>query len=137
METDRFDALTARLAQGLSRRRHLGALAAVGTVSALVPRHVAGKKKKKKCPTCPVPTTPAPAFCAGKNTCAQSGQANCEASGDECFCFIREDNAASICGIGQGITQNCGTCPSGTVCVMLGGGCGSGFGCVAPCPNPR
>ena len=48
METDRFDALTVHLTQGLNRRRSLGALVALGTVATLAAEADAGKKGRKK-----------------------------------------------------------------------------------------
>ncbi len=48
METERFDDLTARLARGLTRRRGLGLLAALGAATTLATGAEAGKHKKKK-----------------------------------------------------------------------------------------
>ena len=47
MENDRFDALTARLAGGLTRRR-LGGLVALGAGAALTADPASGKRKKRK-----------------------------------------------------------------------------------------
>ncbi|MBL8126878.1 MAG: hypothetical protein U0Z70_12160 [Thermomicrobiales bacterium] len=48
MESDRFDWLTAHLAQGLTRRRGLGLLVAIGAAPALSQEIEAGKHKKGK-----------------------------------------------------------------------------------------
>jgi hypothetical protein len=80
---------------------------------------------------------PAP-FCAGKNDCAQDGNITCEASGEECRCAIRQDNASSFCGTPASTTvSDCSDCAAGEVCIVLGGKCVAGFGCSTPCPNPR
>lgn len=53
MDSHRFDALTTRLASGLSRRRSLGLLAGLGASAGVFHDEASGKKKKKKpCPPC-------------------------------------------------------------------------------------
>jgi hypothetical protein len=56
MDDHRFDALTTRLASGLSRRRSLGLLAGLGMGAGVLGDEAAGKRKKKKkkkpCPPC-------------------------------------------------------------------------------------
>lgn len=77
MESDHFDALTARLAVGFSRRHSVGLLGLLGLRSVVVPaetvakRRKKNKKKGKKKPT----TTPSPVCkpACGSRTCGDNG----------------------------------------------------------------
>jgi hypothetical protein len=153
MESTKFDAVVRSLRDVRSRRGMLSGLAS-GLVTfvplALSSDDVSAKHKRHKkkstqtvpdCPTCPTcPTLPEPPsapFCAGKNDCAQTGNITCQASGEECFCFIRQDNASAFCGSASTSAVNdCSACAAGEVCVIFGGKCVAGFGCSRPCPNP-
>lgn len=140
MDADQFASLASRLHGHLTRRVGLGALAALSTRAVLTPAPAAGKhKKKKKKTTCPVCPTPPPSeFCAGKNDCAQSGSVSCDASGGLCRCYVRADPTEPFCGdlTTVTLTATCESCAAGTTCVVLGGACVGGYGCVSPCPNP-
>jgi hypothetical protein len=132
VDADQFALLAARLQGHLTRRVGLGALAALSTGAVLAPVPVSGKRKKKK-KTCP--TTPPPAFCAGKNYCAVNGDVPCSSDGF-CKCRIRADTSAPVCGVYSAGVSDCASCAPGTICTVNGGYCGAGFDCVTPCPNP-
>lgn len=148
MNSALIDAMAQRVAANTPRRAVLGLLALAAGSSGVPLTHAdtqARRKKKpqKKCPVCPPPPSPPPPpgapFSAGKNVCSQATGARCEVpGGTECVCVIRADNAASYCGVANGLAvANCATCTAGTVCVMNGGDCGGGFRRASPCPNPR
>jgi hypothetical protein len=147
MEPDHFDALARAVPAAGSRRRAVGAvlggsLAALGLREAGAKKHKKNHKKDKD--TCPPPTTstcpppPTPAFCAGKNECAQIASTPCATSGSACNCWMRQDNATSYCSVvATGPHLSCAPCTAGQICVVLGGKCSTGYGCVTPCPNPK
>lgn len=98
METDQFDALTARLAQALSRRRSLGLLAALGAAASLAGDDAAGKKKRKK-----KKKKPCGGACGACQACVGG------------VCTLVADGAS--CGSGTCFAGQCLTCPSGKVAV--------------------
>jgi hypothetical protein len=116
-------------------RRRVSVLA-LGLTAALggrtMPELAAKRKKKKKCRK-----PPRPGVCAGQNQCAQAASTSCEGSGSPCNCWLRQDNATSFCGQIVGTAGDCSLCAAGQTCVVLGGACIGGFGCVVPCPDPR
>jgi hypothetical protein len=127
MDATRFTAWTRRRASLLV----LGLTASLG--ESAMPELAAKRKKKKKCRK-----PPRPGVCAGQNQCAQVASTSCEASGsDACQCWLRQDDATSFCGQFAGPAGNCAACAAGQTCVVLGGVCVGGFGCVVPCPDPR
>jgi len=79
-----------------------------------------------------------PPFCAGKNYCVTP--AFCQASGPTtCACHMRAEPGhigEPVCVLPTVTATNCLACTSSEVCVMFGGACAGGFGCVKPCPNP-
>jgi hypothetical protein len=104
METDRFDALTTRLAQGLTRRRSLGLLAALGAATSLAADAGARKHHKKKHGKKHKPkTTPPP--CGG--ACGE-----CEACFNDACTQVAN---GTTCGSGQCFAGDCLTCSGGKV----------------------
>jgi len=62
----------------------------------------------------------------------------CATSGTACNCWMRQDNATSYCSVvATGPHLSCAPCTAGQICVVLGGKCSTGYGCVTPCPNPK
>jgi hypothetical protein len=110
--------------------------AASGLLASAPPSHARKKCKKRKqtCPVCPPP--PPVSFCAGKNQCAQIADRPCQASGESCVCWIRQDNATPFCGTDGPQVDTCDSCTAEQICVVLGGACASNFACVSPCPDP-
>lgn len=104
MESDRFDDLTTRLAQGLTRRRSVG-LPGVAAVTALAtPGIAAGKKKKKE-------------RCAsGEYVCPAGSKTSCCPASYDCCPEAFADRPAICCS-----TRCCGTSSD---CDK--GGCASG-----------
>src|SRR4051812_36502746 len=123
MDASRFDGLTRSLGNS-SRRSALrsvvggGAVAAAGLLAAAPASEAKKKKHKKHCPNCPdCPAPSPPAFCAGKNTCAQSSNSPCQASGTECVCWLRQDTATTFCGTNPtAFVGSCSGCSAGQVC---------------------
>ena len=124
MESVRFDALTARLATTLPRRRSVGLLAALGVAGAGLATEVdARKKKKKKCKGC----TECQACKKGKCKPKPEGSACIGGlcAGGGCACFngfrscqgrcIADDQCCTAADCGQG-----GSCQNGT-CLCTGG----------------
>ena len=114
MATDRFDALTARLAGGLTRRRGLGLLAALGAAT-LAADPAAGKHKKKKHKK----KKPCGGACGSCQACVNGA---CAQLADGVAC---PGNGACLAGV-------CRTCPSGKtsvdgLCAKL---CTSGADCA-------
>ena len=145
VENDRFDALTARLAGGLTRRR-LGGLVALGAGAALTADPASGKRKKRKhkkhqqqtTTTTPTPRCPASCpvcqECVDGRTCTPvADETPCEGTG---LCASGACRAQPTCistsGTGCGATRPCcsGNCsslpPFGMVCL---GQAGSGAAC--------
>ena len=133
MESDRFDALTARLAGTLSRRRTVGLLAALGIAGAGAANDAdAKKKKKKKCKGC----TECQACKKGKCKPKPEGSACIGGlcNGGGCACFngfkacqgrcIPDDQCCTSADCGSG-----GTCQSGT-CICGGGSKRCGNQCI-------
>lgn len=140
MDAHRFTELTQFLTGIRSRRATvlvtLGGAALAADLLHAPPANPA-KKRRRHRQRCPAPPTPPPPpFCQAKNQCAQAASVPCEASGTACQCWVRADTAAPICGSLSATSGSC-ACAAGTVCVVLGGFCVGGFGCVTPCPNPR
>jgi hypothetical protein len=139
MEASRFDALTRHLVMGLSRRRSLGILAAMGLVGLVSPDAAEAKKKKKPCPPCKKrkqgkckKKLPDGTACAG---------GSCQ--GGRCVAATPPPTGSGpvppVCGAGKACAgaDDCfsgGTCeckvrsdnPNVTCCGNLGFGCGLG-----------
>lgn len=98
MQTDRFGALTTSLARGLSRRRSLGLLAALGAAATLASDAEAGKHKKKHKKK---PKKPCGGACGDCQACFNGA------------CAQVADGAA--CSSGQCFDGTCLTCPGGKV----------------------
>lgn len=116
MESDRFDALTTRLAHGLTRRRGLGLLAALGAAS-LAADSTAGKHKKKK------KKKKKPQPCGGAcNSCQACVNGACAQLAEGTSC---PGNGACFAGA-------CRTCPSGKSSVdgLCATPCTSGADCA-------
>jgi hypothetical protein len=81
---------------------------------------------------------PKPAFCEGKDTCAQPTRIHCNTDGSSgCHCFALADNSGSFCGDHVIVEANaCSECAEDRNCVIFGGECNAGFGCVLPCQDP-
>lgn len=140
MESDHFDALAARLAQGMSRRRSLGVFGAVGTAWAMAADTEAGKRKKRKNKKRKNPkptstsTTPAPQ-CPRCEECEDCLNGSCQPKADGTAC-----GSGSICvhgGCGVPCTFGGTSCPpdSGLVCPEISAGprvCVYGDYCDAP-----
>ena len=67
--------------------------------------------------------------------------ATCQAFGaTTCICLLRADVGhigEPVCVVSGSVTAtNCLACTSSEVCVIFGGFCAGGFGCMTPCPNP-
>jgi hypothetical protein len=86
----------------------------------------------------PPPPPPTP-FCTGKNHCAPGGAgAPCQTAGKTgCACYVRWDTGESYCSSFPRYVATCAGCGGNEVCVVLGGACVAGYGCVTPCLNPR
>ena len=113
METDRFDAVTARLAQGLTRRRGLGLLAALGGIAALAPDAEAGKKKGKKKRGKKKPK-PQPAACGGAcGPCQSCLSGVCTQVADKTAC------TGGTCFDGQCLVCSGGKVPVDGLCARL------------------
>lgn len=114
MDTDRFDAVATSLAQGLTRRRGLGLLAALGAAAAFAspfaPDDAAAKRKKRKKHK---PKKPCPGGCGVCQTC--SGKT----------CAIMADGTA--CGSGTCVGGQCITCSGGQQLVNKVCTCPSGY----------
>ena len=115
METERFDVLTQRLAQGLSRRRGLGLLAALGAAT-LAADPAAGKHKKKKHKK---KKKPCGGACGSCQACVNGA---CAQLADGVSC---PGNGACLAGV-------CRTCPSGKTSVdgLCATSCTSEAGCA-------
>ena len=139
METNRFLALTPRLAPGLTRRR-LGGLLALGAAVTLAPGTDAGAHKKhrkhrqhKKSHGCPASCPVCQACVAGGACTPVADETPCEGTG---LCASGACRAQPTCistsGTGCGATRPCcsGNCsslpPFGMVCL---GQAGSGAAC--------
>lgn len=134
MESDRFDALTARLAGPLSRRRSVGLFAALGIASTRLADQAEAKKRKKpkKCTSCtecqacrkgkckPKPEGSActGGLCTGGSCTCANGFKSCQGR-----CILNEQCCtAADCGQGS-------SCQNGT-CVCLDGFKRCGTRCI-------
>jgi hypothetical protein len=112
METDRFDAMTARLAQALTRRRSLGLLAALGAATSLGSDAEAGKKKgKKKGKKGKKTPKPCGGACGACQTCV-SGTCTQVIDGTAC-------SGSGACFAGQCLTCTGGEVPVDGLCAKL------------------
>jgi hypothetical protein len=96
MATERVDARAHPMHGRSSRRSTLG-LSLAGVLAALPSRGTAAKKKKKKCPRCPVPET-------------------CPAS---CVFIYHEVSGKTLCGTGNGAQFPCKQCASSAECATF------------------
>lgn len=113
MDMDRFDAVATSLAQGLTRRRGLGLLAAVGAAAAVAspfaPDEAAAKHKKRKKHK---PKKPCPGGCGVCQTCSGKACATV-ADGTACGGGTCVGGQCITCTGGQQLVNNVCTCPSG------------------------
>lgn len=140
MDNNQFDTLTARLADGLSRRRGLVAIATLGLGALSGPDGV-GAKKKKACPPCkrrkkgkckpqPDGTACGNGICnTGICTPCAAGKSVCAA---RCVDLTTDIANCGACGSACAPSQ---TCDRGT-CVTGSGTCAVGADtCVSPGPS--
>ena len=156
MERERFDTLVRLLATTPSRRQAVGALlgAALAGRAAATGAKSCGpcrKRKRGRCRRKRPDGTPCGAFgrcrngrcvepfCLGKNTCTNQSTPTCQASGNDCFCFVTADTGEPFCGQAGNAVANCAVCAAiGAACINgTGPGCQGGLACSAPCPDPR
>jgi hypothetical protein len=143
VEFTRFDALLRALSLAGTRRRALVVLLGGLTSLSLLAETEAGKKaKKRRRRRKRRRRKEAPAFCAGKNTCADLSS-TCQSSGAQCNCLIDAETGESSCldFLSGRFAVNCeADCTTGETCVDLRQGTGpctgTSFFCFKPCPNP-
>lgn len=121
MESDRFDALTARLAAPLSRRRSVGVLGVLGLGSLLTADDTEArkhkKKKKKKQLTCGTGTRVCGRECIPNSSCCGSCPDGGFCRNGECVvCTGGETRCGNACVNLATDPDNCGKC--GRVCPM-------------------
>jgi hypothetical protein len=149
MESEKFDALVARLSTHVTRRRSLGALGALGIAGASLASEAEAKKKKKKKkkkkgdsggttttlapPSCPGGQRLCHGSCISVDACCVTSECAagqmctrgfCACPGNAIACGDRCcDKASEICEIDAGVTScRAGTCPATSYCAAGGPG---------------
>lgn len=120
MDSDQFDTATLRLDRIVSRRRTLGALAALGGTAAFLADDIDARKKgkhRKRHKTKPTTTPPPPDPCAACTSCQTCVNGACTPKAEDAPC-----GTGAICVRGA-CAQTCvlqSDCPTGRICTAHG-----------------